>query len=70
MKDTQVTEEILGVSTTVLEVGQQFFQKSCPANRPFYMDKYDGLLNLTSVKTLPLFITVPYNHFLEESSHL
>lgn len=70
MEDTQVIEEINGVDTTILEVSQKFFSKSFPGNQPFFMDKYSGLLNLTSVKTLPLFISVPYNHLLEESSRL
>lgn len=63
MMDTHTTEVVHGVSTKILEVADVFFQTGphFAPNLPFYMDKYSGLLNLTSVKTLPLFMTLPYN---------
>jgi len=47
-----LTDEVIeyqGIKTFKLSIEDKFFHKG-EWNNDYYMDKYDGLLNLTSVK--------------------
>lgn len=65
------TAEYNGVEALRFRLPTSYMQSkhSNPANAVFYMDRWNGLLNLTSVKKLPLMISTYSHYLLDEDAY-